>query len=523
MQTRYGYDAFGNRVLKEERTGPTLYRHNALNQLVAETKNGLEKTYRYDKRGNLTLIMENGQTIQQYVYGALNRLEEAVDQAGKAAKYQYNGLGHRVGKLEGSLPAARMEQMEKHLNPQSRIDMEIGNQRQISYTIDLTREYHNLLERSEGDSTQTYFWDGNVASYEENGQRSFYLQDELGSPLRIEDEIGRTRESYGYGAFGEDLYGNQGELQPFGYTGYQKDRVAGTYYAQAREYQPSIGRFNSEDIIGGFILFPDTLNHYIYCWNNSLLYIDNDGEFPTIAIGAGIGALIGGIGSVISDVSKGKEIDWTKAAKNALKGGAAGALIGTGVGAVGALSATGASTVAVNTAIAATAGASYRAGSDIVNSIRSGEMTISSPLRYLTSAASGVMLYHSNRLYPAATKLGLVVQGASDIVAGDLSSLETYAGAGVSTALIAKFAESPSIIQALITGAGTDLTQLLEQIGGVKRYSAIDYIVGPAKNILIGAFAKFLTYKFPNRLVEEDEFTALIDGLLRRIEGVCSE
>ena len=299
--------------------------------------------------------------------------------------------------------------------------------------------------------------------------------------------------------------------------------MAGTYYAQAREYQPSIGRFNSEDIIGGFILFPDTLNHYIYCWNNSLLYIDNDGEFPTIAIGAGIGALIGGIGSVISDVSKGKEIDWTKAAKNALKGGAAGALIGTGVGAVGALSATGASTVAVNTAIAATAGASYRAGSDIVNSIRSGEMTISSPLRYLTSAASGVMLYHSNRLYPAATKLGLVVQGASDIVAGDLSSLETYAGAGVSTALIAKFAESPSIIQALITGAGTDLTQLLEQIGGVKRYSAIDYIVGPAKNILIGAFAKFLTYKFPNRLVEEDEFTALIDGLLRRIEGVCSE
>ena len=83
---------------------------------------------------------------------ALNRLEEAVDQAEKAAKYQYNGLGHRGGKLEGS-------------------------------------------------------------------------------PIRIEDDTGRTRESYGYGAFGEDLYGNQGEMQPFGYTGYQMDAVAGTYYA----------------------------------------------------------------------------------------------------------------------------------------------------------------------------------------------------------------------------------------------------------------------------------------------------
>ena len=224
------------------------------------------------------------------MYGALNRLEEAVDQAGKAAKYQYNGLGHRVGKLEGSLPAARMEQMEKHLNPQSRIHMELGNQRQISYTIDLTREYHNLLERSEGDRTQTYFWDGNVASYEENGQRSFYLQDELGSPLRIEDETGRTRESYGYGAFGEDLYGNQGELQPFGYTGYQKDRVAGTYYAQAREYQADVGRFQGMDVIPGSIESPFTQNGYNYCFGNPMVLVDFDGAWPEwiVNIGKGI-------------------------------------------------------------------------------------------------------------------------------------------------------------------------------------------------------------------------------------------
>ena len=259
-----------------------------------------------------------------------------MDRAGKAAKYQYNGLGHRVGKLEGSLPAARMEQMEKYLNPQSRIDMEIGNQRQISYTIDLTREYHNLLERSERDRTQTYFWDGNVASYEENGQRSFYLQDELGSPLRIEDETGRTRESYGYGAFGEDLYDNQGELQPFGYTGYQKDRVAGTYYAQAREYQPSIGRFNSEDIIGGFILFPDTLNHYIYCWNNSLLYIDNDGEFPTIAIGA----IVSGGFELGKQFITG-EMNFKSVAIETVKGAAKGEIAGTGIGLIGAAGANG--------------------------------------------------------------------------------------------------------------------------------------------------------------------------------------
>ena len=226
------------------------------------------------------------------------------------------------------------EQLER-LDPQNRIkaETEIGNQRQISYTIDLTREYHNLLERSEGDSTQTYFWDGNVASYEENGQGSFYLQDELGSPLRIEDETGRTRESYGYGVFGEDLYDNQGELQPFGYTGYQKDRVAGTYYAQAREYQPSIGRFNSEDIIGGFILFPDTLNHYIYCWNNSELYVDYNGKWPTIVIGAVAGFVSSLVSSAVSGIVTGN-MDPVGILVDAAGGAAQGAILGSGIGLV---------------------------------------------------------------------------------------------------------------------------------------------------------------------------------------------
>ena len=284
------------------------------------------------------------------MYGALNRLEEAVDQAGKAAKYQYNGLGHRVGKLEGSLPAARMEQMEKHLNPQSRIDMEIGNQRQISYTIDLTREYHNLLERSEGDRIQTYFWDGNVASYEENGQRSFYLQDELGSPLRIEDETGRTRESYGYGAFGEDLYGNQGELQPFGYTGYQKDRVAGTYYAQAREYQPESGRFNSQDIIAGFIEQPITINRYGYCWGNPVKYVDLDGKLPTILVGALFGGVVSGLSSVATQLIFDGKINWKEVFSNTIGGAVQGGIAGSGIGIVGGIIAMGATGTATNVA-----------------------------------------------------------------------------------------------------------------------------------------------------------------------------
>ena len=276
IQTRYGYDAFGNRTWKEERGEQTSYQYNTLNQLVSERQGKIRKEYGYDKRGNLTRILENGTWKKQYVYGAMNRLEEAVDAAGKQARYQYNGLGHRVGKQEGVLPKEKLEK----LDPQRRVGMEIGNSRQITYTLDLTRQYHNLLERTEESRSQRYFWDGNVAAYEENGERNYYLQDELGSPLRLEDSAGTTKESYGYGAFGEDLYQNQGKIQPFGYTGYQKDETAGTYYAQAREYLAESGRFAGQDLIAGFMDMPFSMNRYSYCFNVPMVLVDLDGAWP---------------------------------------------------------------------------------------------------------------------------------------------------------------------------------------------------------------------------------------------------
>ena len=308
IQTAYGYDAFGNRTWKEENGERTSYQYNILNQMVSEKHREVWKEYGYDKRGNLTGIQENGAWKKQYVYGAINRLEEAVDAAGKQARYQYNGLGHRIGKQEGVLPKEKLEK----LDPQSRIGMEIGNSRQITYTLDLTRQYYNLLERTEESQSQRYFWYGNVAAFEESGKRSYYLQDELGSPLRIEDESGFTRETYGYGAFGEDLYGNQGVLQVFGYTGYQRDNVAGTYYAQAREYQAEVGRFVSEDFVGGVTGHPYSINRYQYCAENPLAYIDLNGKFlitailATAAIGAGVGAGINLISQGIN-IARGKQ------------------------------------------------------------------------------------------------------------------------------------------------------------------------------------------------------------------------
>ena len=134
-----------------------------------------------------------------------------------------------------------------------------------------------------------------------NGERNYYLQDELGSPLRLEDSAGNLRESYGYGAFGEDLYQNQGKIQPFGYTGYQKDEITETYYAQAREYLAENGRFAGQDLIAGFMDLPFSMNRYSYCFNTPMILVDLDGAWPSLSdIGKGIKNGIKDVGNAIN-------------------------------------------------------------------------------------------------------------------------------------------------------------------------------------------------------------------------------
>lgn len=54
--------------------------------------------------------------------------------------------------------------------------------------------------------------------------------------MRLLDKSEELTESCGYNEFRQDIYGNQGYVPPFGYMGYQHDRIAGTYFAQTGDY-----------------------------------------------------------------------------------------------------------------------------------------------------------------------------------------------------------------------------------------------------------------------------------------------
>ena len=61
------------------------------------------------------------------------------------------------------------------------------------------------------------------------------------------------------------------DRNPWRYSGEYLDVETGTYYLRARYYQPTTGRFLTEDIVR-----PGT-NWYVYCSNNPVSFIDSSG------------------------------------------------------------------------------------------------------------------------------------------------------------------------------------------------------------------------------------------------------
>ena len=155
---------------------------------------------------------------------------------------------------------------------------------------------------------------------EEEGKDYFYFLDDLGSPMRLMDEAGRSEETYGFDEFGNDIRTAkdifQDSMQSFGFTGYQMDSAGGLYFAQARRYDAGAGRFVSEDFLKGHIAVPYTMNHYNYCWNRPMDLVDLNGMWPkwvettvkavtVVATVVAVGAVVVGTGGTAAVIMAG--------------------------------------------------------------------------------------------------------------------------------------------------------------------------------------------------------------------------
>jgi len=265
----YTYDAFGNRTILDEAGAKTEYLYNKANQLMrADTPQGTT-IFEYDKRGNVIHKRTEGasKTVSvSYTYGSNNRLKQVVkntDSKSLTARYAYNGLGMRVSRTTDA-----------------------GS---IDYVLDQTQMYNNLLESIQVDGqdsmsnpieSEDYTWLGNELVM---ADETPILSGRLGTAERL---LGNAESAFMYDEFGvpeaskmseaTKINGVTGKL-PLGFTGYMRDDISDTLFAQAREYMPEIGRFMGRDILKGRVEQPRSLNEYVYCHNDSIGFVDRDG------------------------------------------------------------------------------------------------------------------------------------------------------------------------------------------------------------------------------------------------------
>ena len=281
-ENQYLYDGNGNRTLKRQLGGDTLYHYDPLNQLKKVEYPSYTEELFYDKAGNRTRRIASG-VEELYQYDPRNRLT-AFTKGGVTTMFQYDHAGNLLAddKARYSYDAfnrtEKVETFDGHIQLNRydaeglRYEMEengnlvqfIFNQNREVVTEEDTSSLNRLIRGTEliaasssADSARTYY---------------HYVSDEMGSTTHIVDEAGAVQNRYEYDAWGNITAQEEAVSNRFKFTGQQWDPVTQQYYLRARFYNPVIAKFTQEDTYRG-----DGLNLYVYCANNPVFYEDPSG------------------------------------------------------------------------------------------------------------------------------------------------------------------------------------------------------------------------------------------------------
>jgi RHS repeat-associated protein len=235
----YTYDLVGNRLTS---LGVSPYTYNSSNELTSTPT----LTYGYDSNGNLK-TKSDGTT---YSWDYENRLTSVMlPGSGGTASFKYDAFGRRVQKS--------------------------FTQGTTTTTTNYLYDGRNLLEEldASGNVLARYNQGPSIdepLSELRGSNTSFYQIDFLGSVTSLSNSAGALANTYAYDSFG-NLTASSGSItNPFRFTGSEFDPETGLYNYRFRYYDPSIGRFLSEDPIG----FNGGNDFYPYADGNPVSNVD---------------------------------------------------------------------------------------------------------------------------------------------------------------------------------------------------------------------------------------------------------
>lgn len=231
-----GFDLVGNRNSTLALPDPANWLYSNRNELLtAGTTN-----FTYDLNGNLA-TKNDGTDPWTYEWDAENRLTRVTRNGAEVARHRYDALGRRVGKTASGV------------------------------TTTYTYDGEDIVRETVGSTSRVYVHGPGIdepLARVTDSTATYLHADGLGSIVNHTNSAGSVVYSRGYDAFG-NLETGANEAG-YAFTGREWDPETGLYYYRARYYDPTTGRFVSEDPLG----FRAGPNFYAYVNNNPAVRVD---------------------------------------------------------------------------------------------------------------------------------------------------------------------------------------------------------------------------------------------------------
>lgn len=310
----YDFNAFGGLTKIWNRDNST-YREFA----VSTATNRLTSLVTYDQRGNLLTRGLGAGSTEVYEWNAFDQLA-SINFPG--VTHLYTASGERVWTLKYTPSTGATEDLFTLRG--------LGNQTLTVYK-----------HTSQG-TNETWSWEedyvyrkgyllGKVTRQAVPRTKIYFVCDRLGTPRMALEPNGFAFESFSYSSFGDQWHGSN-STERMRFTGHERDfgnsgKADDLDYMHARYYSHDVGRFLTPDpALSAQLTAPQTWNRYSYANNNPANFVDPDGRWAHVAVGALVGGLVNVAAKVIDGKAEGYEPTDGDLVKAFLIGAADGAL-----------------------------------------------------------------------------------------------------------------------------------------------------------------------------------------------------